>query len=123
MNIGQAKVSTLMAIGELLVVDAHQVEHRGMEIVHVDDIFDRVVADFVGCAEVAAGLDSAAGHPDRERFDVVVAAIALGHWRAPEFAIPHNQRVIEQATLFQRRLLKRLMLGRRVSPCARFPFY
>ena len=36
-----------------------------------------------------------------EAFDVVIAAGALGHGRAAEFAAPDDQRVVEHAALFQ----------------------
>ena len=37
----------------------------------------------------------------REAFDVMIAAVALRHRRAAEFAAPDDQRVVEQAALFQ----------------------
>src|SRR6202030_4157320 len=49
-GIGQAVIATLVVEGELLVVDAEQVEHGGVEVVHLDRVFDDVVAEVVGLA-------------------------------------------------------------------------
>ncbi len=46
-------------------------------------------------------FDAAAGHHEAEAFDVVVAAVALGHGRAAEFAAPDDERVVEHAALLQ----------------------
>ena len=35
---------------EALVVDAEQVQHRGVQVADVDDVLDGVVAEFVGRA-------------------------------------------------------------------------
>ena len=55
---------------------------------------------------VCPRLHAAAGHPQREGVDVVIAAdlvrIAdLAHRRAPEFAAPDDQRVVQQSALLQ----------------------
>ena len=67
----------------------------------LDDVFDGVVAQFVGGAVADAALDAAAGDPHREALDVVIAAVALGHRRAAELAAPDHQRVVEHAAFFQ----------------------
>ena len=47
-HVGEAKVSALEGVGEAFVVDAEQMQHGGVEIVNVEDVFDGVVAEFVG---------------------------------------------------------------------------
>ena len=64
-------------------------------------VLDGVVAELVGRAVGDARLDAAAGQPDRKAVDVVVAAVALGHRRAAEFAAPDHQRVVEHAALLE----------------------
>src|SRR6478735_757272 len=48
-------------VGELFVVDAEDVEHRGVEVAEVDRVFGDVVAEVVGAAEFDAGFDAGAG--------------------------------------------------------------
>ena len=60
--------------GQALVVDAEQVQERGVEVVDVDRVFDDRVAEVVGAAEGDAALDAAAGQPDAEGVLVMVAA-------------------------------------------------
>ena len=83
------------------MVDAEQVEHRGVEVVDGDDVLDREVAEVVGLAVADAALDAAAGQAHGEALDVVVAAVALGHGGAPELAAPDDERVVEHAALLQ----------------------
>ena len=49
-HVGQAEVAALEAVGELRVVDAQQVQHRGVQVVNVDGVFDGGVAQLVGVA-------------------------------------------------------------------------
>ena len=84
------------------MVEAEQVQDRGVQVVHRADVFDGVHAEFVGRAVDRAPFDSAAGQPDREAFGVMVAAVAAGGVRrAAELAGPDDQRFVEQAAGFQ----------------------
>src|SRR5580698_2064837 len=88
-HVGQSHVARAEAEGEFFVVQAEQVEHRRVEVVHLELVLDRIVAVLVGLAEDEARLHAAAGHPDRVAERVVVAAVAaLGHRRPAEFARP-----------------------------------
>ena len=73
-HVGQAEVAAVVAVGQLLVVEAEQVQDRGVQVVDADAVDDRLVADLVGLAVVDAALDAAAGQPDGEGVRVVVAA-------------------------------------------------
>ena len=86
---------------EAVVVEAKLVEHGGVEISHGDDVFDRVVAEFVGFSVAVALLYATSCHEHGIAFDVVVAAIALCHWRATEFAAPYDKCVFEHAAAFE----------------------
>ena len=87
------------------VVDAEDVEHRGVEVAEVDGVFGDVVAEVVGAAVFDAGLHAGAGEPDGEAAAVVVAAHAgvaeraLAENGAAEFGEEHDERVFEQAAL------------------------
>ena len=60
-HIRQPEIPALEFVGQLLVIDAHQVQHRRVQVVDVVDIFDGVVAQFVGAPVADAALDAAAG--------------------------------------------------------------
>ena len=98
---GEACVEALEFDGEAGVVDAGEVEHGGVEVVHGDDVEDRAVAEFVGGTPCDAGFDAAAGEPHGEGIDVVVAAGALAHGGAAEFAAPDDERVVEHAAFLE----------------------
>jgi hypothetical protein len=61
MDIGETHVSAAEADSELFVVEAEQVKHRGVQVVHLDLVFHRVVAQLVGLAKVHPALDAASG--------------------------------------------------------------
>ena len=71
---GEAGVEAAEGVGEAFVVDAEDVEDRGVEVAEVDRVFGDVVAEVVGAAVFDAGLHAAAGEPDGEAAAVVVAA-------------------------------------------------
>ena len=73
-NIGQAVTPPLMFVDQPLVIDAQQVQKRGLQVVHVDAVADNVVTVGIGLAMDGARLDAAAGHPQRETARVVVSA-------------------------------------------------
>ncbi len=79
--------------------DAEQMQHRGVQVVHVHDVLDRVIAEIVRGAVGDAALDASPGEPHGEGLDVVVAPIALRHRGAPEFAAVNNECVVEHAAL------------------------
>ena len=47
-DVRQAEVPALELVGELRVVQAHQVKDGGVQVVDVDRVFDHVVAEIVG---------------------------------------------------------------------------
>ena len=63
-HVGQPHVAAAEAVGQPLVVDAQQMQHRGVQVVDLDLVFDGVVAVVVGGAVDGAALDAAAGQPD-----------------------------------------------------------
>ena len=78
-NVGQAEVTPGIAIGQALVIKPQQMKQSGVEIVHVDLVLDRLVAELVGCAIGEAGLDATASQPGREPLGIVIATkIASG---------------------------------------------
>src|SRR5215468_3116433 len=82
-------------------------KHRRLKVKYANRVRDYVVAVIVGLADRNALLHAAAGDPHREIARVMIATViglgelALAIDRAPEFPAPDDQRVVEQAALFQ----------------------
>ena len=51
MHIGQPEVAPLGAEGELLMIKSEQMQHGGVEVMHMDAVFHGVEAQLVGRAE------------------------------------------------------------------------
>jgi len=84
------------------VVEAEEVEHGGVEVVHVEAAGYGGVADFIGCAMGVAGFGATAGEPGGKAARIVVAAVlALRKGSAPEFAAPPDEGVFEETALFE----------------------
>src|SRR5439155_6954311 len=96
-DVGEAEVAALEAVGEALVVEAEEVEDGSLEVVDVVLFLDGGEAEVVGLANNALS-DAAAGDPHGEGVDVMVAADGdadLAHRRAAEFAAPDDERVFQ----------------------------
>ena len=73
-----------------------------MDVGDVVPVLDGVETELVGRAVNDAAPDAAAGEPDAEAVDVVVAAVtALRARGAAELGGEDHERVIQQAALFQ----------------------
>ena len=103
MDVGEAEVSALGAVGEFFVVEAEEVEDGGVEVVDVDFVFDGVEAEFVGFSVGEAAFDAASGEDHGEGVGVVVSAVVaeLVHGGAAEFAAPDDEGFVEHAALFE----------------------
>ena len=76
-DVGQAEVAAGVAVGELLVVEAEQVQDRGVQVVDVDLVLDGLEAELVGRAvDVPPFTPPPASHIG-EAVVVVVAAVDL----------------------------------------------
>src|ERR1051325_4856898 len=72
-DIGQAEVAAAVAIGQLLMIESHEVQDRGMQVVIVDTAGNGAVAEVVGGAVHVALLDAAAREPHGETEGMVIA--------------------------------------------------
>src|ERR1039457_2091727 len=92
----QALVQSLVCISEPLVINAHQVEDRGVDVADMHRVADDIVAEVVRFAIDRAALHARAGHPHRVTAWMMVAAIvglgelALAIHGASEFAAPDD---------------------------------
>jgi len=93
-HIGQAEITTAVAVGELLVIEPQEMQHG---VVDVDFSIDALGFVVVAFAVTVAGLHAAASQPDREGSVVVVAAVALGGARATKLGAKDDERFVEQA--------------------------
>lgn len=101
-DVGETEVAPLEWERELLVMDAHEVHERGVEIVDGGAAIDDVEAEVVGGAD-GAWADACSGEPAGEGVAVVFAAeaveifgAALGVGRAAEFCEEEDERVVEE---------------------------
>ena len=81
MHIGEPEVAALVGKGEAEVVHAHQVQDRGIEIMHVHLLLGRddVVRVVVGGSPCEARLHALPGHEHCEApWVVVTAVVGLG---------------------------------------------
>ena len=70
----EALVEALKFVREPQRVEAELVQNRGMQIMDVHAILGDVETEVIAFADGNAGLDAAAGHPDRKGSGVMVAA-------------------------------------------------
>ena len=105
---GEAEVEAPELERKLAVIDAQQVQDRGLHVVDVHRVLHDVETEIVRATEREAGANPAAREPHRKRLRVMVAAQApaeggtgFHHRRAAEFAAPDDQRIFQQSPAFQ----------------------
>ena len=72
-DVGQAALNAVVVEGQLFVIDAHQMQHGGVEVVPLHRVLDCLPADLVGLAKAESGLHPAACESAGEAVLVVVA--------------------------------------------------
>ena len=91
-----------VVVGELGVINAHQIEDGGVDGMHMQTVFNGIQAEVVGGTVGLAAFHAAAGHPHGEAGGVVVPPVALlGHGCAAKFTAPDDERLVEQAAGLQ----------------------
>ena len=123
-NVGEAEVAPLIAVGELTMVNAEQVKDCGIKVVNMNTSrspvilgrlredgravgLDDVIAVVVGAAIGDAGLDSATGHPGCEATGVMVPPVilfgelTLAVGGAAKFTAPDDESILEHVPLFE----------------------
>ncbi len=101
-NIRQLFVASIVMEAEFFVVQAEQMQDGGVEIRDGDWLLNRFISEIVGVSMRQTALDRAARNPQTESKLMMIASVfSLGHRRTSEFATPDDQRVLEQAPLFQ----------------------
>ena len=64
MNIGETHVTATEAKCGSLVVHAHQMQHGGVQVVHLDSILNGLIAPLVRRTKHRSRFDAAAGQPN-----------------------------------------------------------
>src|SRR4051794_34289375 len=99
MHISQTAIDAILANGQLLVIDAKQVEHGRVKVVAVGFIFRRLVSPVIAAPVGDAGLDAGAPKPRHETAAIVIAPDrALREGGAAKLSAPDDERVFFQAT-------------------------
>ncbi len=101
-KIREAVIAAGVAEREALMVQPHEVEHCGMQIVHVDFVVDRAKTKVIGSTVRHTAFDTTACKPHGEAPMVMVAPIAVfGGGGSTEFTTPDNECFVEQASVFE----------------------
>ncbi len=97
-DIGEAMITSVVAEGELFVIETEQVEEGGVQIVHVDLAIHGEVPEVVGGAPREPGFHATPGQPGGEAAGIVIAtgSILFRVRRATEFSAPPYEGVFEE---------------------------
>ena len=78
MDVGEATIDAVVTERELGVVDAEQVQDRGVDVVHRGRVISvlGLVSPFIALAAGDATADATATKPIREAIGVVIASLA-----------------------------------------------
>ena len=91
MDVSQTTLNPIVVVGQLFVIDSHEVQYRGVEIVPVNGILDRFPSGLVGLSVAETTLDPTAGQPACEAVFIVIPSwtnlisIGLGKRSAAKF--------------------------------------
>ena len=90
--ISQPEITARMAVGEFFMIDAQQVQKRGVDIVDMHLVTLGIEAVVIGGTKAEATFNSTAGQPHRKAMVVVVATVAVLGGRCPaKLATPNDQ--------------------------------
>lgn len=73
-NVCKSKIASIMAIGELFMLEPEQREDRGVQIVDADFVDDGFVSKLIGFAIVRPALDATSRKPRGKCVGIVIAS-------------------------------------------------
>lgn len=76
MYVSQTHIPSAEPIRQSFVVDSHQVQHCGVQVVDFCAVLDGLVAEFISCTVNRAASDSRSGHPQRKTKRIVITTVA-----------------------------------------------
>ena len=102
-DVRQAPLQPIVVVSQSFMVDSYQVQHRRMDIVNRKRILLRLVSEVIGRSIGHATAHPPTGKPDRKPFRIMIAASIsqLEHRHPTELRAAHDQRLLQQPTLFQ----------------------
>jgi hypothetical protein len=62
-NVGQTAIDTVLTVDQSLVVDAQQMQYRGVEVVSISLAFGRLIPPFVTATVAGTRFDAGTGQP------------------------------------------------------------
>ena len=88
-DIGEAKIPAGVSVGQIFVIQSHEVKNGGVEIMDMDLIFHGREAKLVGRTVGHAALDSSAGEPNGKSMVIMIAPTSsLRHRGATKLTSP-----------------------------------
>ena len=102
-DIRQSEIATGIMIGQPLVIDAHQMQNRRVQIMDVNLILHRAETKFIRFPVYGAPFDATAGQPHTESEWIMIAPVnpPLRSRSASKLAPPDNQCFIQQSALLE----------------------
>ena len=99
----QSMIASLVKILQPLMIEPHQVQDRGMKIVHRRHVFFRAVREFVRGTPAERCLDTGPGKPGCKAGGIVIASAGpfLEGGHAAELGAPDHEGLFQQAPLFE----------------------
>ena len=103
MHVCQAAFNSIVVKAEPFMVEAEQVQDRGMKIVHRRHVFFRAVREFVRGTPAERCLDTGPGKPGCKAGGIVIASAGpfLEGGHAAELGAPDHEGLFQQAPLFE----------------------
>ena len=97
-HIGQPAVDAVVTVCQFLMIDPHEMENGGMEIVGGRRVFRGFPGPLVALAVGHASLDPCSAQPgDKGAAVVVTAGTALAEGHPPKLSRPYYERIFQQA--------------------------
>ena len=88
-DIGKAEVSARVTVGQVFVIESHEVKNGSVEIMNMDLVFHGREAEFVGRTVGHTTFDSSAGEPNGKPVVIMITTTsAFRHRGATELASP-----------------------------------
>src|SRR5512144_2374883 len=76
-HIRKAEVPSLELVSQAGVIQAEQMQNRGLQVVNVNLVLNDVVSEFISGTQRDALLDAGPGQPDRKRSRMVITSQKL----------------------------------------------
>ena len=102
MHVGEAIISASKTVDEPLVVDSHEIQNCGVEIVNMDLVLNGPPPKVVGCPVDMTSPDAPSGQEHGEPEWMVTSTIGPFAGGSPaEFTPPNDKRFFKQAALLE----------------------